>query len=204
MSLNRTANTGTPTLVPAGESWPVLLSQTNRLFVSSFNEDPRYPIAVGANRADSLNAFSPDIQAARARSWTIAFARSISRNMAVEIRYIGNRTDNVWESINYNSIRVENLVANGFLNEFKLATANLAANNASGVTGRVGSFAYFGAGTGTNPLPIYLAYLNGSRDAGNPAAYVSASTTWANSTIAGRHAAPNPSPTGAAGDLDGN
>ena len=27
---------------------------------------------------------------------------------------------------------------------------------------RAGSFAYFGPGTGTNPLPIYLAYLNGS------------------------------------------
>ena len=66
------------------------------------------------------------------------------------------------------------------MNEFKLAMANLAANNASGVASRVGSFAYFGAGTGTSPLPIYLAYLNGSRDAGNPAAYANAATTWAN------------------------
>jgi hypothetical protein len=124
--------------------------------------------------------------------------------MAAEIRYVGNRGIDEWEAINYNSIRGENLVANGFMNEFKLAMANLAANNASGVTGRVGSFAYFGSGTGTTPLPIYLAYLNGSRDATNPAAYTNASTTWANATIAGRHAGPNPNPTGAAGDLDGN
>ena len=46
--------------------------------------------------------------------------------------------------------------------------ANLAANNASGVSSRAGSFAYFGAGTGTSPLPIYLAYLNGSTDATQP------------------------------------
>ena len=204
VSLTRGASTGTPTLVPPGESWPVLLSQTSRLYPSSFNSDPKYPIAVGANRADSLNAFAPDIKIGRVRTWTIGFARSISRDMAVEIRYIGNRGDNEWSAINYNTIRGENLVANGFINEFKLAMANLQANNASGVSNRVGSFAYFGQGSGTVPLPIYLAYLNGSRDAGNPAAYTSASTTWANSTIAGRLAGPNPNPTGAAGDLDGN
>jgi len=204
VSLNRTASTGTPTLVPAGESWPVLLSQPNRLFVSSFNADPKYPIAVGANRADSLNAFAPDIKIGRVRTWTIGFARSISRDMAVEIRYVGNRGDNEWSAINYNTIRGENLVANGFLNEFKLAMGNLRANNASGVSNRAGSFAYFGEGSGTVPLPIYLAYFNGSRDAANPAAYANPSTTWANSTIAGRLAGPNPNPTGAAGDLDGN
>ena len=214
VSLRRDASTGTPTLVPPGESWPVLISQSSRLFPSSFNEDPKYPIAVGANRADSLNAFAPDIKIGRVRTWTIAFARSLSRDMAVEIRYIGNRGDNEWSSINYNcatssnsvctTLRGENLVANKFLDEFKLAMANLQSNNASGASNRVGSFAYFGAGTGTNPLPIYLAYLNGSRDAGNPAAYSNVSTTWANSTIAGRLAAPNPNPNAAAVDLDGN
>ena len=213
ISLNRTANTGSPTLA-AGGSWPVLLSQTERLFPSLFNPDPTYPINVGANRADSLNAFAPDIKIARVRTWTVAFARSLSRDTAVEIRYVGNRGDNEWSAINYNcatsnntgctSIRGENLVANGFMNEFKLAMANLAANNASGAANRVGSFAYFGAGTGTAPLPIYLAYLNGSRDAGNAAAYISPSTTWANSTIAGRLAGPNPNPNAAAVDLDGN
>ena len=82
--------------------------------------------------------------------------------------------------------------------------ANLQANNASGVSNRVGSFAYFGQGSGTNPLPIYLAYLNGRSDAGNAAAYINPGTTWANSTIAGRLAAANPNPNAAAVDLDGN
>jgi Carboxypeptidase regulatory-like domain/TonB dependent receptor len=211
ISLRRDANTG---LVPPGQSWPVLLSQTSRLSPASFNADPTYPIAVGINRADNVSAFAPDIKIGRVQSWTIGFARSISRDMAVEIRYIGNRGDNEWSSINYNcgsvnnnnctGIRVENLVANGFLNEFKQAMANLSANNASGVSNRVGSFAYFGAGTGTVPLPIYLAYLNGSRDSSNPAAYANPTTTWANSTIAGRLAGPNPNPSAAAVDLDYN
>ena len=201
ISLNRNVNTG---LVGPGESWPVLLSQTSRLVPQAFNPDPTYPIAVGPNRSDSLNAFAPDIKIARVRNWTVGFARSLSRDMAVEVRYVGNRGDNEWSTINYNAIRTENLVANGFLNEFKLAMANLQANNSSNVQSRIGSFAYFGPGTGTNPLPIYLAYLNGRTDATNPLAYVNPATTWANSTIAGRHVGPNPNPTGAAGDLDGN
>jgi len=211
ISLRRDANNG---LVPTGETWPVLLTQTNRLYSAAFNPDPTYPIAVGANRADNVNAFAPDIKIGRVQTWTIGFARSISKDMAVEIRYIGNRGDNEWSQINYNcgttnnnnctGIRGENLVANGFMNEFKLAMANLKANNASGASNRAGSFAYFGQGTGTSPLPIYLAYLNGSRDFNNPAAYTSPSTTWANSTIAGRLAAPNPNPNAAAVDLDYN
>jgi hypothetical protein len=64
ISLSRDANTG---LVPAGQSWPVLLSQTNRLYTASFNPDPTYPIAIRTNRADSLNAFAPDIEIARVR-----------------------------------------------------------------------------------------------------------------------------------------
>jgi len=210
ISLTNNANTGLGT----GGAWPVLVSQTNRLAPQPFNPDPSYPIAVGANRSDSLNLFAPDIKIARVRSWNIGFARSLSKDMAIEIRYTGNRGDNEWSTLNYNcvnsasggctSLRGENLIPNGFLNEFKLAQANLQANNASGNASRAGSFAYFGPGTGTSPLPIYLAYLNGSGDYGNPAAYTSASTTWANATIAGRLAAPNPNPTGAAGDLDGN
>jgi hypothetical protein len=200
LSLTRNANLG---LVPAGESWPVMLSQPSRLSPASFDENPAYPISIRTNRADSLNAFAPDIKVARVQSWVVGFARSISRDTAVEIRYIGNYGDNEWQAINYNTIRTENLVANGFMNEFKLGMQNLAANNAAGGS-RAGSFAYFGPGTGTAPMPIYLAYLNRSTDANNPAAYAVPGSNWANSALAGRFVGPNPNPTGAAGDLDGN
>jgi len=206
-SLTRNVNTG---LVPAGESWPLLLSQPNRLTPLAFDESPVYPIPVRANRADSINAFAPDIQVAKVQNWMVGFARSISRDTAIEIRYIGNYGDNEWsgvgnnEAINYNAIRTENLVANGFLNEFKNAMANLQANNAAGGSRR-GSFAYFGPGTGTNPLPIYLAYLSGRTDATNAAAYTTAvSSTWANSALAERLVATNPNPVASAGDLEGN
>jgi hypothetical protein len=164
--LIRNASSG---LVPPGQSWPVLLSQKDRLYSAPFNPDPSYPILARSGRVDSLYAFAPDIKIAQVQNWTVGFARSLSRDTAVEIRYVGNKGSSQWSELNYNSIRTENLLANGFFNEFKQAMANLSANNAAGGS-RVGSFAYYGPGTGTGPLPIYLAYLTGSRDAGNPAA----------------------------------
>lgn len=201
LSLSRDAGTG---LVPAGESWPILLSETNRLFNAPFPAQASFPIVPRPNRADDINTFAPEVKIASARSWMVGFQRSISRDMAVEVRYVGTRGIDQWSELDYNSIRGENLINNGFLNEFRLAMANLQANNASGVANRRGSFAYFGPGSGTSPLPIYLAYLNGRTDATNTAAYTGGTQTWTNSTLAQRLAASNPSPVNAAGDLDGN
>ncbi len=202
LSLTRDANTG---LVPAGQTWPVLLSQRDRLYNAPFPETPTYPIRARENRADNLRGFAPDIKIASAHTWTVSFQRSLSRDMAIEARYVGTYGLNQWSTLNYNQIRGENLIKNGFLDEFRRAMQNLQANNASGVSSRSGSFAYFGPGTGTNPLPIYLAYLAGRTDATNPAAYTTnVANTWQNATFAGRLVQANPNPTSAAADLDQN
>lgn len=200
LSLTRDSNTG---LVPVGESWPVLLSEPNRLYQASFSETPVFPILSRDNRADNISAFAPDIQIGRAQTWTVGIQRALGADMAAEVRYVGTRGDQQWSTLNYNTIRGESLINNGFLNEFKNAMANLKANNAAGGS-RAGSFAYFGANTGTNPLPIYLAYLNGRADATNAAAYTGTTATWASTTFAARMAAANPSPIASAGDLEGN
>ena len=197
LSLTRGLNTG---IIGPGESWPVLLREPARLFPASFPESPSFPIAIRPNRADSINGYHPDIEIASARTWTAGIQRSLSRNMAVEARYVGTRGVNQWSTLDYNE---RNIIENGFFNEFKLGMANLQANNASGVAARAGSFAYFGPGTGTNPLPIYLAYLVGSKDASNPAAYTGGSNTWTNSTLAQRFVRTNPGPNTSASDLDG-
>jgi hypothetical protein len=196
LSLTRDVNTG---LVPPGESWPVLLSQPERLYNAPFPQTPTFPIPIRPNRADSIEGFHPDVEIASARSFSIGLQRAISSATAVEVRYVGTLGVDQWSELNYNE---RNILENGFLAEFKLAMANLQANNAAGGA-RLGSFAYFGAGTGTTPLPIYLAYLNGSRDAGNPAAYTGGTNTWTNATLAGRLVRTNPSVTNAATDLDG-
>jgi hypothetical protein len=201
LSLTRDENNG---LVGPGESWPVLFREKDRLYPASFPNTPIFPIAVRPNRQDDIFAFAPDIKIAKAQTWMIGFQRALSQDMAVELRYVGTRGSDQWSQLNWNSIRGENLVANGFLDEFKLAMANLAANNATGISGRVGSFAYFGPGTATTPLPTYLAYFNGRSDATNPAAYTGGTSTWRSTTFASRLSPANPNPIAAAGDLDGN
>ena len=201
-TINLERNEAQNNLVLPGQAWPVLFSQTSRLGPQPFNENPSYPIAVRTARADDLNGFAPDVKIASAGTWTIGLQRSLTRDTAFEVRYVGTRGWNQWSELNYNSVRGEVIQKNGFLNEFRNAMANLRANNASGVTSRAGSFAYFGPGSGTSPLPIYLAYLNASRDSGNAGAY--SGTNWTNTTFAGRMAAV-PNPTAAAEtDLDGN
>ena len=197
LSLTRNQSTG---LVAPGEPWPVLMRETNRLYNAPFPESPTYPVKIQPNRADNIEALHPDIEIASARTWTVGFQRSISRNTAIEARYVGTRGVNQWSELNYNE---RNVIENGFLDEFKLAMANLKANNTSGVASRLGSFAYFGSGTGTSPLPILLAYLNGSRDATNPSAYTGGTTTWTNSTLAGRIVWTNPVPNSVAAIANG-
>ena len=93
------------------------------------------------------------------------------------------------------------MIENGFFDEFKLAMANLQANNTAGGS-RAGSFAYFGPGSGTAPLPIYLAYIAGRTDASNAAAY--SGTTWTNTALTQDMVRTNPQPFNSAGDLDGD
>jgi len=193
LTLTRNANTPAP-LLPA----PVLLSETDKLFQSTFPETATYPIQVRAGRQDSLNLFHPDTQIASARSWTIGLQRALSRDMAFEIRYVGTKGVNQWSTLDYNE---RNLIENGFFNEFQSAMANLQANNAAGGS-RAGSFAYFGPNSGTSPLPIYLAYFNARNNANDPAAYTG--TNWTNTDFTGRLAKYNPNPAGSATDLDGN
>jgi hypothetical protein len=198
LSLTRDESTG---IVAPGESWPVFLNQSNRLFNAPFAETPTYPIAVRANRADNMSAFAPDIKIGMAQTWTVSFQRALGKDMAVDVRYVGTRGSSQWSTINYNTRQIE---GNGFIQEFQLAVQNLRANNLSGVANRRGSFAYFGAGTGTSPLPIYLAYLNGSRDAGNPAAYAGGTQTWTNTAITQDLVHVWPDPNSSVTDLDGN
>jgi hypothetical protein len=207
-------------LVPTGQRWPVYFSETSRLglgepcaagvVTAACNPGaPTFPIAVRTGRADSLNVFDPEIQIASARSYTVGFQRSLTKEMALEVRYVGTRGINQWGTEAYNA---RNILENGFLDEFKLAMGNLQASVAAGCGGSsqpACTFAYRGPGTGTSPLPIYLAYLVGSTDAGNPAAY--SGTNWTNSTFLGRLAKQNPNPNGlpgvtgsAAQDLDGD
>jgi hypothetical protein len=175
---------------------PLLFRDTSRLTPASFPEtfeEPFTDVVTG-----DISVFSPDLRVPYADTWQAGIARAVGRSMSVEARYLGARSADAWRSNDYNEL---NIIENGFLDEFKLAMANLQANNAAGGA-RAGSFAYYGPGSGTSPLPIFLAYFNGVARSGadNAAAYTS--TNFRNSTFVNTLARFAPHPYWAANNLD--
>jgi hypothetical protein len=173
-----------------GLGLPVLLRQPNRLGPASFSTTPDYPLSVAKGTAqvtNSVNIFDPNMKTPSTHSWNIGWQRALTRNMAFEVRYVGTRGNDLWGNINYNEVNLDN----GFLDEFRLAQANLQANIAAG---RGNTFRYFGPGTGTAPLPIYLAYFSGvpTSDAGDASRYTS--TLFANTNFVNPLARFNPNP----------
>ena len=162
-TLTSNRNNANGNLVLPGESWPVLFSEKSRLGPPAPVPPPSYPIQVRPARQDSLNLFHPDIQVPYARSYSLGLQRAITRDMAVDIRYIGTRGVNQWTDESYNE---RNLIENGFYDEFLLAQKNLQANQAAG---RGNTLRVLRRRLGTSPLPTYLAYFNGRNDAANSA-----------------------------------
>jgi hypothetical protein len=173
---------------------PLLLRDTGNLGPGAFASTPNYPLT-GAVTA-GIRIFDPNLQTPYAQSWSVGLQRALGKATAIEARYVGTRHLQGWSDFNLNEV---NVVENNFLSEFKAAQANLRSNIAAG---RGSSFAYFGPGTGTAPLPTYLAYLTGSSQAGDAARYAAAQFT--NSTFVNRLALFNPNVTAAAGDLNGD
>jgi hypothetical protein len=142
--------------------------------------------------------FDPHIKTPSAFSYNLSFQRQLARSLSVEARYIHTNSFNTWTAngqINYLDYNEVNIIENGFLNEFKLAQANLQANIAAG---KGQTFAYTGA-AGTQPLPIFLAYLNGSSAASDSTKYTG--TNWTNSTLVQSMYPLNPNPYTAANNL---
>ncbi len=159
-----------------------------------------YPMPV-PSRSSNVRVFDPDLRLPYAMSGTIGLQRALGRNMSIEARYVHTTSRDNWTlrntsgALNYNEL---NIVENGFVNEFRVAQANLLANIAAG---RGSTFAYTGV-PGTSPLPIYLANLNGSTDVSNPSAY--SGTNWTNTTLVNALFPLNPNPFAAANNIAGN
>lgn len=174
---------------------PLLLRNDSQIGPAAFPTSPVYPLS--GLVTDSINVFAPNVRVPYADTYTIGMQRGISKNMAVEVRYVGTRSR---DSIVRYDVNEVNILENGFLTEFKNAQGNLQANIAAG---RGANFRYFGAGTGTVPLPIYLAYFSGATAANASNAALYASTSFANTTFVNRLAKYNPCAFCAAGDLGG-
>ena len=164
---------------------PILLRTTPTLPAAP---SVSYPIATNS-LTNILNAFDANLQIPYTQSYTIGWQRKLGRDTALEIRYVGSRHRQDWETIDLNE---PNIAGNGFANEFRRAQANLQANIAAG---RGATFAYTGA-PGTSPLPIFLAYFDAQNasKAGDASLYSGAN--WTNANFLGYLAAQNPNPFG--------
>jgi Carboxypeptidase regulatory-like domain len=162
----------------------------------AFNSTPTFPRAVNKD-LDAVFGFSPDFHSGYVDSWSFGYQRQLGRDTVVEFRYVGNRGKDMQSQYRINEI---NTIENGFAKEFFLAQQNLLANiNANRGT----NFRYFGPGTGTSPLPIYMSYIGGNGVDPNLAASYS-STVWANSTLIAQLTSSNPAIQAAANFLDAN
>ncbi|HEX6974205.1 MAG TPA: hypothetical protein VF147_07385, partial [Vicinamibacterales bacterium] len=119
---------------------------------------PDYPLTRVYPMTDvvtgDVHIFDEHLQVPYSQTWTAGWQRRLTRDFAVEARYVGTRSLQGWTEYNFNEV---NIVENGFLDEFRMAQANLQANIAAG---RGATFAYTGV-PGTSPLPIFLAYFTG-------------------------------------------
>ncbi len=119
----------------------------------TFQQEPVYPNQGGIT--DSINEFLPNLKIGRVDSFSFGIQRELNSNNVIEVRYVGNRGHNLWRQYDLNEV---NVIENGFLNEFRLAQQNVLANLANN---RGFNFRYFGPGTGTSPLPIFLSHISG-------------------------------------------
>ncbi len=187
-------NSGCFNLTSDGRGLPVLLRDSSRLAPCP-TPTLTYPINPATN--ESVNIMAPDLQVPYTHQYSFGWQRELGKDMAVEVRYIGNRNVGGWTTVNLNDNDNWNIRENGFYDEFMQAQANLAANIAAG---RGATFAYTGA-PGTSPLPIFMAYfhgvpLNDARNR-NPGSYTS--TLFTSSAWYNQLAAYDPNITGIAG-----
>lgn len=111
------------------------------------------PITDRQNNALNVNnalwAIDPNLRIPYVQQWSLGYEREVTRNMAFEVRYVGNRAIKVWRANNYNEV---NIYENGFLQEFLNAQKNLAAR---------GGTSFAPGCTGCVALPIFDRLFNG-------------------------------------------
>jgi hypothetical protein len=101
------------------------------------------------NPNNGLWAINPNLRVPYVQQWSLGYEREITRNMAFEIRYVGNHGLKVWRANDFNEV---NVFENGFLQEFLSAQRNLAIN---------GGTSFAPGAAGTVALPIFSNFFTG-------------------------------------------
>lgn len=108
------------------------------------------------NPNNGLWTINPNIRTPYVQQWNIGYEREIFKDTAFEIRYAGNHALKLYRAYNLNEI---NIFENGFLNEYNIARANLAARG--GTNFAPNGTAGLPACAACLPLPIFSAFFTG-------------------------------------------
>jgi hypothetical protein len=117
-----------------------------------------------------IQTMADDLKTGYVHSWNIGVQRLLMKDTVLEVRYLGNRGNNLWHTFDMNEV---NVFENGFLDEFRRAQQNLSINVANGLTGFANNGlpgqsalpifdAAFGARGAQPVLPANQAYTNGN------------------------------------------
>ena len=153
LTVNANRNVVNNNLVPDGDrAVPLLLSQTNRLGGPAtcpagqnngcIPTGVTFPIPIVFSTG--VSAFDPNYQTRTPTRGASASSVRSSKDMSVEVRYMGNKDNAIATTENYNEIDIYNSgfgSSSNFIDEFKKAQHNLAANVAAG---KGATFAYTG------------------------------------------------------------
>ncbi|MBL8169101.1 MAG: TonB-dependent receptor [Acidobacteria bacterium] len=89
----------------------------------------KVPRLIGENLANdpetALFTIDPNFKTPYVQQWTLGIEREIFKDTAFEVRYVGNRGVKLTRGIDVNQVRIFD---NGFLDDFRRAERNLAAN----------------------------------------------------------------------------
>jgi hypothetical protein len=117
-----------------------------------------FPITAGFGT--DFNEWTPNLRMGYVQSWTFGLQRELTKDMAVEVRYVGNHGTKLWRQYELNEV---NIFENGFVGEFNIARENLrlarAANPASN------NFGLQAAVAGTRAIPLISTALGTTNDA---------------------------------------
>jgi hypothetical protein len=165
LAVNATANNTAAFVGPGGFAGPGSVLFRDPTLPAVPIPASNFPLS-GALGVD-FNEWDPKLQMGYTQSWSFGIQRELSKDMAFEVRYVGNHGTKLWRQLNVNEV---NIFENGFLNEFKIAQENLRlariANPSSNNFGQQTGVA------GTRAIPIIATGLNTTNDA-NLAATIS-------------------------------
>lgn len=138
-------NAGPPTGTPAGEFPAGSLSLGSTPALNTFPSTFSFPVPESDFTFGSqpFATVDPNLRSPYIENWYFGLQRQFPGHTVLEVNYVGNHSVHMWQNYDLNEV---NIFENGFLSEFKLAQANLAANGGT-------SFADNTGATGVNTLP---------------------------------------------------